>query len=151
MKAQGQLWTVFYFEWWYASVLAESASVVHSECGYRCGCFPSSEKYKYCTKIMGEKGPHMWMKGTSETKIKLIVYLELFLATCALMGRMGESGTFMCEKLQGSSCLQQRACISYATSFASKWVEGQVFGSGVYPYRKQLSFWRWKPVQGPGN
>lgn len=83
------------------SFCKESTSVVHSECGYRCGRFPSSEKYKYCTKIMEKRGPHMWMKGTSETKIKLIVYLEFFLATCALMWKMGELGTFMCEKLQG--------------------------------------------------
>lgn len=41
------------------------------------------------------------MKETSETKIKLIACLEFFLAICALMRMVGESGTFMYEKPQG--------------------------------------------------
>lgn len=76
----------------------------------------------------------------SEPKIKLIVDLELFLAICALIRMLGEAGTFMCEKLQDNHVFSKKARRSYAASFASKSVEGQVLYSGVYPYRKQLSF-----------
>lgn len=80
------------------------------------------------------------MKETSETKTELIVDLELFLAVCALMKMLGELGIFMRKKLQNNHVSSQKASISCAASFAYKSVEGQVFCSGVYPYRKQLSF-----------
>lgn len=55
----------------------------NTECGRLPVSFLWSAEYKY-SKIEEQRGPHMSMKATSETKIKLIVYAEFFLAVCAL-------------------------------------------------------------------
>lgn len=54
-----------------------------TDCGHLPVSFPWSAKYKY-SKIEEQRGPHMSMKATSETKIKLIAYAEFSLAVCAL-------------------------------------------------------------------
>lgn len=80
------------------------------------------------------------MKDISETKIKLMVYLELFMTACTLMRLMEESGILCMRSHKDNHVFSKKACIGCATSFTSKGVEGQVLCSGVYPHRKQLSF-----------
>ena len=99
---------------------------MYTKCGDTCVHFSSSENRNTVLNCGKERTTHA-NERNSEPKIKLIVDLELFLAICALMRMLGESGIFMCEKLQNNHVFSKKACRSYAASFASNQTRGRFY------------------------